>query len=250
MSEKNPVLVISGTAAGQVYLSSVLTRIWYTPLLAKTAGQGINLAHKKSPALIIYDVDDLPHSELCSICSVLKNEPSVKGLPLIACARHDRPGEQEALLALGFSAVITKPVDLAHAYETLCRLSEQPRHTPRIPVRMEIVIEEDVPEKVLTCTNLSEGGMYLTTDRPLPENTALHLKFTLPLGTERLEAAAQVVRTVPGGARIMPEPGMGLRFVDIPYEVHQQIRLYVHWKMMGDLKWEPGPESIQSTDDA
>lgn len=237
MSDKKQVLVICRSAAGQMYLGVLLNRIWYSPVLVKTAEEGIRLSHSNSFTLIILD-GDLPESELHSAIALVKAEPAIKDIPLVAFITTEGSIGNESLIAEGCSAVLTKPLDLALVYGILGRLSGQPRNTPRIPVKMRVEIEEGTPEKALSCVNLSEGGLYLRTHQPLPENTLLHLIFTLPRDTQELKLAAEVVRTAPLGIQIETEPGMGLRFVDMSEETRRHLRNFVQWEMMGDLEWE------------
>lgn len=237
MSEKKPVLVICRASAGQMYLGVLLNRIWYSPILAKTPEEGILLAQQHPFSLLLLD-GDLPGNDLQSAVSLLRTNPLVKDQPLVVFITRENPVSNEALIAQGCSAVLTKPLDLSFVYGVLARLSGQPRNTPRIPIRMRVEIEEERPEKTLTCVNISEGGLYLRTSEPLPEKDILHLKFILPHSTEQLEATAEVVRTAPLGTQIEGEPGMGLQFLNIPESIRQQIRNFVQWEMIGDLEWE------------
>ncbi len=238
MSEKKPVLIVCHTPAGQMYLGVLLNRIWYSPLLARTAEEGIRLAQTTRFSLILFD-GDAPDIELKLAIKLLRADPSVKDIPLVVFMTHENATANDSLLSQGCSAVLTKPLDLAIVYGVLGRLCGQPRSTPRIPVKFRVEIEEGQPEKELTCINLSEGGLYLRTHAAPPENTLLHIKFTLPRDTADMEIAAQVVRATPLSTQIDAEPGMGLRFVDPPEEARQRIRNFVQWEMMGDLDWRP-----------
>lgn len=237
MTEKKQVLVICKTAAGQMYLGVLLNRIWYSPVLAKTAEEAIRLAQKTPFSLILLD-GDIPEPELRASMTALKTEHALKGLPILAFMTAEATIGNEALIAQGCSAILTKPLDLALVYGVLGRLSGQPRSTPRVPVRMLVDIEEGIPDRTLPCVNISEGGLYLRTHQPLPEASVVHLKFTLPRDTNDLVLAAEVVRTAPLGLQIETEPGMGLRFVDLSDEEKNRLRNFVQWEMIGDLEWK------------
>ena len=237
MSEKKQVLIICRTAAGQMYLGVLLNRIWYSPVLAKTPKEALNLAQSTPFAMILYD-GDFATTELEPAVTLLKTDPLVKNIPLVVFMTNDSPSTTEALLSLGCSAILTKPLDLAMVYGILARLSGQPRITPRIPVKLRVEIQEGMPEKALTCINLSEGGMYLRTLSPLPEGKILHVKFTLPHDSVPIEVSAEVVRTLSLGAQFAAEPGMGLHFIDMPDDTLLRIRNYVQWEMLGDLDWK------------
>lgn len=237
MLEKKQVLIICRTAAGQMYLGVLLNRIWYTPILARTPEDGVRLARKTPFPLILLD-GDVGNMELKHAVSLLKSDPSLKDSSLVVFLMDNNPESSNALLAQGCSTVLTKPLDLAIVYGVLARLSGQPRTTPRIPVKMRVEIEEDFPEKQMTCVNISEGGLYLRTLAPLPEGTVCHVRFTLPHDTTMIKTTTEVVRTLPLCTQLEVEPGMGLRFIDIPQQTLLKIRHFVQWEMIGDLEWE------------
>jgi uncharacterized protein (TIGR02266 family) len=237
MSEKKPVLIICHSAAGQMYLGVFLNRIWYAPVLARTPEEGILLAQQTLFSLIILD-GDVSEPELRSEITLLRTNHLLKDQPLLVFIASSNASMSESLLAQGCTAILTKPLDLSMVYGLLARLSGQPRTTPRIPVKIRVEIEEGSPEKVLTCVNLSEGGVYLRTLEPLPEGSFLHIKFKLPLDSEKINLAAEVVRTFPLGTQLEVEPGMGLRFIDISENTLLRIRNFVQWEMTGDLEWK------------
>jgi uncharacterized protein (TIGR02266 family) len=237
MSEKQSVLIVCHTAAGQMYLGVLLNRIWYSPVLAKTVEEGIRLAQKTRFSQVLFD-GDVPETTMQTAIKMLRSDSTLQHLPLVLFKTNDNPVSSESLLAQGCSAVLTKPLDLTILYGVLQRLSGQPRHTPRVPVKIRVEIQEGTPEKLLTCINISEGGMYLRTLTPLAEGTVIHVKFMLPLDPEAIELAAEVVRTLPLAVQLETDPGMGLRFIDAPENVVVKIRNFVQWEMTGDLEWK------------
>src|SRR3990170_4024042 len=232
MSEQKNVLVICQTAAGQMYLGVLLKRIWYKSILAKTVEEGIHYAGENPFSLIVFDAD-MPDRDRDPAISLLRSEPSVKDIPLVVFLTSEKGKSSESLLARGCSAVITKPLDMSLVYSILARLSGQERQVPRVPTRIRVEIEEKTPEKYLTCINISEGGVYLRTIDPLPEKRGLHLKFTLPLDTDKIEATGEVVRTEALGIQIEIEPGMALRFTDISKADRLRVRNYIQWELTG-----------------
>ncbi|MCK9417827.1 MAG: PilZ domain-containing protein [Nitrospirae bacterium] len=238
MSAKKQVLIICHTAAGQMYLGVLMNRIWFTPVLATTTDEAIRLARKDSFALVLFD-GDLAEPDLFTAITLLRTDPTLKELPLVVFITDDFTGKNQKLLDLGCTAVLTKPLDLAIMYGVLARLSGQPRNTPRITVKMRVhvEIEEGTPENVLASVNMSESGLYLRTLQPLPEGTFIHIRFTLPHDTETITLSAEVVRTLPLGTQFECEPGMGLRFVDVPEGTLLKIRNFIQWELTGDLEW-------------
>ncbi len=222
-----------------MYLGVLMNRIWFSPVLAATPEEGVCLAQSDSFSLILFD-GDLVESGLHAAISLLRTDPALKKLPLIVFLTDDPAGTNQTLLSLGCSAVLTKPLDLAIMYGVLARLSGQPRTTPRIPVKMRVHVEpaEGAPEEVLASVNISEGGLYLRTPQPLPEGTLIQLSFTLPHDADTIKLSAEVVRALPLGTQFEIEPGMGVRFVDVPGNTLLKIRNFIQWEMTGDLEWK------------
>ncbi len=181
----------------------------------------------------------LPDPNLRRSLSLLRDNSATKDLPLVVFMVEESSAKKEALISEGCTAILSKPLDLALVYGVLGRLCDEPRNAPRIPVKFRVAIEEDVPERELTCINLSEGGMYLRTYIPLPEGRIINVAFTLPHDTNIVKLEAQVVRTAALGTQMEVEPGMGLRFLMMPDDMKQLIRNFVQWEMVGDLTWEP-----------
>lgn len=71
--------------------------------------------------------------------------------------------------------------------------------------------------------NLSEGGIFLERTIPHPVGTRVTLEFTLPGDAEPIRVHAEIVNA----ATVESEPGMGLRFVDVPPALAERIRGYV-----------------------
>lgn len=79
-----------------------------------------------------------------------------------------------------------------------------------------------------TTQDLSEGGVFLETDAPLPVNDVLSLEVGLP-GEAPFQVKARVkwVRDAEDAAAEGVKPGMGLQFTDLPAETQESIRRFV-----------------------
>jgi uncharacterized protein (TIGR02266 family) len=244
MNEKKKVLVICRSSVGQMYLGVVLNRIWYTPVLAKTVGEGLLLARENECTMVLFDAD-LPDDERIAAAAAMRAAPALAEIPRVALLTTGIYTLPESLLPEGWAAIVSKPIaDIAQLYDILRRLSEEPRMTPRVPARMRVEIEELVPQRYLTAVNISEGGIYLRTHAPLSENTLLHLSFTLPFDADSIQVAGTVVRAARLSAHLETEPGMGLRFIDLAEDTRSRIRNFVQWSLIGDLEWESALDSM------
>lgn len=86
----------------------------------------------------------------------------------------------------------------------------------RVPLALEVEYRTASAFLVAFSANLSSGGVFVETDRPLPIGTDLALRFNVP-GTGPLEVMGVVAWTrLPGEEA---PPGMGIRFIE-PVDAH------------------------------
>ena len=72
--------------------------------------------------------------------------------------------------------------------------------------------------------NVSEGGIFVATDRPLPAGTPLRLKVTLPDGAVDMTGRVAWARSA---ANEMGPAGMGVRFENLSPEQREKIAAVV-----------------------
>ena len=86
------------------------------------------------------------------------------------------------------------------------------------PGRAEIELRVDVKVAdeffATTSKNIGTGGLFLATDRRLQVGDRVELELTLPHHLQPMSVAAEVRWTRQGDGG--PEPGVGLRFVNLP----------------------------------
>jgi uncharacterized protein (TIGR02266 family) len=90
-------------------------------------------------------------------------------------------------------------------------LRADPRQAVAVPVRLRLPTWKHV--EILVTRDMSRGGMFLRSSRPLEVGTQLDLVLEPPEG-ESVSFPAEVVHVVPPGAE--GPSGMGLRFLEIP----------------------------------
>jgi len=56
------------------------------------------------------------------VCRILRTDPNTSTLPLVAYTAHALEEERETILALGFNAVLIKPINLSSLKEVLARV--------------------------------------------------------------------------------------------------------------------------------
>lgn len=82
----------------------------YEVLTATTAEEGIELAQKETPDLILMDIS-LPGIDGLEATRILKKDKKVKDVPIVAMSAHAMPGDEEKAIEAGCVGYITKPID-------------------------------------------------------------------------------------------------------------------------------------------
>jgi uncharacterized protein (TIGR02266 family) len=98
---------------------------------------------------------------------------------------------------------------------------EEKRQHVRAPLRLKLDYRDSNETNFLYeySENISEGGIFITTEHPLPIGTLLVLRFRISEGDEPFEIEGEV-RWVnpPAQGRKVLNPGMGVRFNDVTDE--------------------------------
>jgi CheY-like chemotaxis protein len=80
-------------------------------LTAQTPAQGIALALAHHPALILLDIN-MPGMDGFAVLAVLKAEPGLSRIPVVAVTANAMDSDIERGRAAGFSDYLTKPLDV------------------------------------------------------------------------------------------------------------------------------------------
>ncbi len=101
----------------------------------------------------------------------------------------------------------------------------RPRQYRRYPVDLRVDYSTRDAFLANRVSNLSQGGMFIATDDPLPVQSELDLVLTLKDGDDRIRARGRVIWNFDirkGTSRLIP--GMGIKFVDLsPDDNHRLV---------------------------
>jgi len=98
-------------------------------------------------------------------------------------------------------------------------MSDERRRFPRTPLSLLVQYRFNSFEDFLAeySVNISPGGMFIKTDKPLDEGSMVYLQFSLKDGSRLIEGMGKVVRVNPPGVKDRI-PGMGVEFVNFDEE--------------------------------
>ena len=115
-----PILIVEDNDKNLKLLRDVLQFKGYATVEANTATEGLRLAREASPALILMDIQ-LPDFDGITALAQLRADPSTRDVPVFAVSASAMPDAQERIIASGFQAYITKPIDIKSFVATVER---------------------------------------------------------------------------------------------------------------------------------
>lgn len=107
---KKKILIVEDNDMNRLLLYDLLTYHGYTVLEAKTGAEGLALAGKECPDLILMDIQMPAMGGLVAI-KELKENPLTCRIKTIALTAFAMQGNREVLLTAGFDGYIPKPID-------------------------------------------------------------------------------------------------------------------------------------------
>jgi len=108
--------------------------------------------------------------------------------------------------------------------------SVEMRTTKRLPVRVMVEYESIEDFLIDYTANISIGGMFIQTDKPLPVGTRFRLRLQIPERSKPIETFGEVCWAMTDNA-FGAQQGMGIRFDDLAANDEKQVRqLFDVWE--------------------
>lgn len=106
------ILLIEDNEMNRDMLSRRLERKGYQVVLAADGQEGVGLAHSERPDVILMDMS-LPVLDGWEATRLIKADPEIGQIPIIALTAHAMTGDREKAFAVGCDDYDIKPVDLS-----------------------------------------------------------------------------------------------------------------------------------------
>lgn len=104
------ILIIEDNEKSLKLFSVIVRSLGYEAITAMNGEEGITIAKKESPDLILMDIQ-MPVTDGITALNMLKSDEKTKNIPVIALTSYAMTGDKEKFLRLGFSDYISKPID-------------------------------------------------------------------------------------------------------------------------------------------
>ena len=103
------VLIIEDLPINMLLTVAILERAGHQAIEAETATAGIALARLHRPDVILMDIQ-LPDMDGLAATRILKADPQLQAIPVIAVTAFAMKGDEDAVIAAGCDGYVTKPI--------------------------------------------------------------------------------------------------------------------------------------------
>ena len=103
------ILIVEDNEKNMKLVRDVLQHKGYRTLEAMTGTEGVRLAREGHPDLILMDIQ-LPDIDGITALGQIRADPLIQRMPIVAVSASAMPDDQQRIVASGFDAYITKPI--------------------------------------------------------------------------------------------------------------------------------------------
>jgi len=104
------ILVVDDNPQNRQLVGDILTFHGYAVTMASNGLEGIALAERLRPDLIVMDIQ-MPVLDGFAALAKLRRNPATRGMKVVALTALAMQGDQERILAAGFDGYLAKPVN-------------------------------------------------------------------------------------------------------------------------------------------
>ncbi|MBA2542325.1 MAG: response regulator [Deltaproteobacteria bacterium] len=112
------ILVIEDNPANMTLATFLLQSANHTVLGATDAETGLTMARAETPDLILMDIQ-LPGMDGLAATKILKEDPAMRAIPVVALTALAMKGDEERIRAAGCDGYIAKPMRYKEFLETV-----------------------------------------------------------------------------------------------------------------------------------
>ncbi len=118
------ILVVEDNELNMKLVRDLLKIGKYNVLEATDAESGIQLARDQRPNLVLMDIQLPDMNGLCA-AKIIKEDPSLKDIPIVALTSYAMQGDREKAIEAGCAGYIAKPIDTRTFLETVSKFVER-----------------------------------------------------------------------------------------------------------------------------
>ena len=114
------ILIVEDNEKNMKLVRDILRHNGHETIEATTGGEGVRLAVEKRPDLVLMDIQR-PDIDGIEALRRIREVRELDRVPVIAVSASLMPDDQQKIVASGFDAFVTKPINLKQFLETVKR---------------------------------------------------------------------------------------------------------------------------------
>ena len=118
------VLIVEDNEKNRKLVRDVLQVKGYQTIESETAEEGLRLARERHPALVLMDIQ-LPGMDGMAALGQLRADPGTRAIPVMAVTASAMTHNRQQILAAGFDAYQTKPINVKGFLEAVRELLDR-----------------------------------------------------------------------------------------------------------------------------
>jgi two-component system cell cycle response regulator DivK len=114
------ILIVEDNEKNMKLVRDILRHAGHATIEATTGEAGVRLAVERRPDLVLMDIQ-LPDIDGIEALRRIRADASLDAVPVVAVSASVMPDDQQKIVASGFDAFVTKPINLKPFLETVRR---------------------------------------------------------------------------------------------------------------------------------
>ena len=123
------ILIVEDNEKNMKLVRDILRHNGHETIEAAAGEEGVRLAVERKPDLVLMDIQ-LPDIDGIEALRRIRTERALDATPVVAVTASVMPDDQQKIVASGFDAFITKPINLKQFLATVRRLLAEGRASP------------------------------------------------------------------------------------------------------------------------
>jgi two-component system, cell cycle response regulator DivK len=120
------ILIVEDNEKNLKLVRDVLQFKGYKTIEAMTGTEGVRLAKEQHPDLVLMDIQ-LPDIDGITALGQLRADPQTAKMKVVAVSASVMPDDQQRIVASGFDAYVTKPINVKSFVETVEQFIGKPK---------------------------------------------------------------------------------------------------------------------------
>ena len=238
MNNNNSILLADDSQTFLMYVGILVKRLGYQIYLAKDGVEAIKLAREKKPSIIVLDYV-MPKIDGSSCLSIIRKDDQLMDTPVIILTSSDKPAVSEECKKLGCCYFLRKPVNVTEFHSAIrkCLGKNNLRKNIRTSLNLRVSVICSDEKRELCALALSQEGIFLRTAAPFEVGTELNVIFSID-DEDPVDLKGKVIYVSKLSTELHIQPGMGIKFIDVPKDIEYRLYYYVVEEILNDLSIE------------